>query len=141
MGPVRLRINPLDLNPNNCRMPDMTNTEIAKSIVRQLAARRLTSFEFDGVAELSTDYGVWVERISKTSFKVVFNGMYDDDFDNYSDTRPFTIETLDALSEVFKTKNINIGQRECHGSGCESCGYGGRYSLDIYVHDVEPNTP
>lgn len=118
----------------------MTDTEIAQAIVNQLKFRKLTTFEFDGVAKRSTDYGVWVERISKTSFKVVFNGMYEYDFDTYNSTKPFTIETLDVLSEVFKTKNINIGEVEGHGSGCESCGYGGRYSIDIYVHDVLRST-
>lgn len=47
-----------------------------------------------------------------------------------------TFEQLEQLSKVFETKNINIGEdRESYG-GCESCDYGSKYTLRIYVKDV-----
>lgn len=94
------------------------------------------------VASSADDYGVWVKREYKGNFIVTLNGMYESDFRcsdanhrNYG-LEPFSFKTLQALSEVFKTKNINIGQPECHGEGCESCGYNGFWGLKIWVHDV-----
>lgn len=110
---------------------------LAERILAALKFRNLTRFEFCSLAKRSSDYGIWVERISKTSFKVVFTGMYSSDFETYDEKRPFDFETLEILSEIFQTKNINIGSVEGYNSGCETCGYGGRYGIDIFVHDVE----
>lgn len=70
-------------------------------------------------------------KVSKTEtshqmyeYKIVFTQMYE--YVNLS------FDTLLALSEIFQTKKIDIGDRESWG-GCETCDYGSRYIVSVRI--------
>ena len=45
-----------------------------------------------------------------------------------------TFDNLAKIAEICQTKNINIGDKDCHG-GCETCDYGSCYMVDLYLGD------
>jgi len=57
-------------------------------------------------------------------YRIKFSQMYE--YVNLS------FETLLALSEIFQTKKIDIGERENWG-GCETCDYGSKYQVSVRV--------
>ena len=93
---------------------------------------------------------VWLEKGGGYSLpddsviaKVQFDGMYDWDMprvDGEYGKPVFSFEVLEALSKVFGSKKINVGSVE-GGGGCESCGYGGHYQQEIFIHDAKPVNP
>lgn len=46
----------------------------------------------------------------------------------------FGFDELAKLSELFQTRNINIGNRYS-SPGCETCDYGSRYVITVWVKD------
>ena len=98
----------------------------------------------EGCGRVNIDDGegisVWMDG---TLAKVQFDGMYDWDMprvDGEYGKPVFSFEVLEALSKVFGSKKINIGDVE-GGGGCESCGYGGHYQQEIFIHDAKPVNP
>ncbi len=57
-------------------------------------------------------------------YRIKFSQMYE--YINLS------FETLLALSEIFQTKKIDIGDRENY-SGCETCDYGSSYQVSVRI--------
>lgn len=43
---------------------------------------------------------------------------------------------LDKLSELFETKDINLGDKESYG-GCITCDFGSSYKQTIYIKDYK----
>ncbi|TXH10288.1 MAG: hypothetical protein E6R04_05830 [Spirochaetes bacterium] len=57
-------------------------------------------------------------------YRIKFTQMYE-----YID---LSFETLLALSEIFQTRKIDIGERENWG-GCETCDYGSSYQVSVRI--------
>lgn len=129
-------------------------TKYANAVVSMLRERKLISksdMYCKDIAKDESDDGIAVFLDKKSAYalpskddkgvaRIVFNGMYEhsipaDNKYTYDDSPRFTIETLEALAEIFGSRKINIGDVN-GGGGCESCGYGGQYTLEVFVHDV-----
>jgi hypothetical protein len=75
-----------------------------------------------------------------TVAKVCFDGMYDWDMprnDGEYGKPVFSFRVMEALAIVFGSKHINVGEVE-GGGGCESCGYGGHYKQELFIHNATP---
>lgn len=69
---------------------------------------------------------------------VALHGMYSSDFEVSSGaSKPFDIRSMEVVAEVMGTRNINIGQPECRGEGCETCGHNGHWVVELYVKDYK----
>lgn len=117
-----------------------TEKKLAQTFVDRLLEANLVRGYSDLAAVAGDDdrYGV---RVSISPFRtgtvahVLMMGMYDSDFNTYDDERPFTIQTIEVAAEVFGSSKINIGSVEGLSTGCETCGYNGRYHLSLFVFD------
>lgn len=47
----------------------------------------------------------------------------------------FDFEFMSQLSEIFKTKKINIGDRYSQ-EGCETCNHGSSYEVTLYIENL-----
>lgn len=69
-----------------------------------------------------------VSQDSDEVYRIKFETMYD-----YVD---FDFAFLEMLSLLFETKNINIGDK-WHLDGCETCDYGSKYELSVFIHPMK----
>lgn len=128
-------------------------TGYAKKVVAMLKERKLIDGMYcNDIAEDEDSDGIAVFLDKKSAWalpskddgqvaRIVFNGMYEhsipaDNKYQFDNSPQFNFETLEALSEIFGSRKINVGDIN-GGGGCETCGYGGQYTLNVYVHDVK----
>lgn len=71
-----------------------------------------------------SDFKLSLQQEDKNCWVITLSQMY-----RYVDVE---FEHLLKLSELFNTKKINIGDK-WHTEGCETCDYGSKYSLSIYI--------
>lgn len=48
-----------------------------------------------------------------------------------------TFEQLEKITELCGSKKLNIGEKDGWG-GCDTCDYGSRYTVPLYVKDAKP---
>lgn len=60
----------------------------------------------------------------QNAFDIKFTTMYE-----YVE---ISLDALQAVSDIFKTRNINVGHKEYY-SGCDTCDYGSSYELHLTV--------
>lgn len=99
----------------------MTKDEIRKKVEERF-------LEKSGIDEVEVNfYGG--NRFSKSHVEVEVAAMYSIGDD------AVTFDDLVFLSELFKTNNINLGSMT-KTDGCETCDYGSRASLTVYIKDA-----
>lgn len=99
----------------------ITKTLILEEIKNKFDSNSYEKFIFE-LRRLASKDG------SKNDYVFTVEKMY-----NYVD---FDFENLEFLSKLFKTKKINIGSR-WSSAGCDTCDYGSRYVVDIYILESE----